>query len=293
MRDAQLLATSVNSRTHPTPFLKWAGGKTQLLAQFDALFPHTYKHYFEPFVGSGAVFFHLQPEQAVLSDCNPHLIVVYQHIQSSVEALIAFLYELRTRYHRMPPHEQEQEYYRLRTLYNESPVGTVEKAALLIFLNKTGYNGLYRENKRGLYNVPFGRYKNPMLFDEANLRAVSHALQQVRLLHTNFTTVVEMAHEGDFVYFDPPYVPLTKTASFTSYTMGEFSLEQQRELATCVQHLAAQGVLVMLSNSNTALVRELYNDFFVHEVQASRIVNSRADLRGRITELVVTTYGVS
>jgi DNA adenine methylase len=285
-----LQETGISSNARPGPFLKWAGGKTQLLKQFDGLFPNKYNRYYETFVGSGAVFFHLLPSEAVLSDANPNLIAVYRHIQCHVEELISFLYELRTRYHDMSPQKQEQEYYCIREMYNKTPSGSLEKAAFLIFLNKTGYNGLYRESKRGLYNVPFGRYDNPALFDEMNLRMVSRSLQHVALLNTDFSSVVETAREGDFVYFDPPYVPLTKTASFTSYTMGEFTLEQQSKLADVVRQLAYRGAFVMLSNSNNDVVRELYKDFNMHEVKASRVVNSKPDLRGKITELVITTY---
>ncbi|HLX38922.1 MAG TPA: DNA adenine methylase [Ktedonobacteraceae bacterium] len=287
-----LLDMSKSSNVRPGPFIKWAGGKTQLLHQFDRLFPTRYNRYYEPFVGSGAVFFHLLPSEAVLSDANPNLIAVYRHIQYNVEELIYFLYDLRNRYHTMPPQEQEREYYRIRELYNDTPSGSLEKAAFLIFLNKTGYNGLYRESKRGGYNVPFGRYDNPAMFDESNLRAVSQALQHVTLLNTDFSSVVETAQEGDFVYFDPPYVPLTKTASFTSYTMGEFTQEQQSKLADVARHLAHKGVLIMLSNSSHDAVRELYRDWYVHEVKANRAVNSKPDLRGKITELVVTTYEI-
>ena len=181
------LAPGKSSGVRPGPFIKWAGGKTQLLQQFDCLFPTSYNRYYEPFVGSGAVFFHLLPAEAILSDANPNLIAVYQHIQCHVEELLSFLYDLRERYHDMSAREQEQEYYRIRDLYNTTPTGSLEKAALLIFLNKTGYNGLYRESKRGGYNVPFGRYDNPAIFDESNLRAVSQALQHVTLLHTRFS----------------------------------------------------------------------------------------------------------
>lgn len=286
------LETGKCSNVRPGPFIKWAGGKTQLLKQFDRLFPIKYNRYYEPFVGSGAVFFHLLPSEAVLSDSNPNLIAVYQIIQHHLEELISFLYDLRERYHDMSAQEQEQEYYRIRELYNKTPSGALEKAALLIFLNKTGYNGLYRESKRGGYNVPFGRYDNPAIFDESNLRAVSQALQHVTLLNTDFNAVVDTAQEGDFVYFDPPYIPLTKTASFTSYTMGEFTQEQQRKLADVVRQLACKGVLVMLSNSSNDVVRELYRGWYVHEVKASRAVNSKPDLRGKIAELVVTTYKI-
>ena len=274
------------------PFLKWAGGKTRLLPQFEQYFPPHFHRYFEPFVGSGAVFFHVQPSDAVLSDANPNLIAAYQHLRCRVEDVIARLCEIRTRYHAMTPEQQRQEYYRVRAAYNRLPVGEIEKSALLIFLNKTGYNGLYRENSRGEFNVPFGRYDNPPLFDAANLRAVSRALQGAELISEHYSRVVQTARQGDFIYFDPPYMPLSKTSSFTSYTRDAFSLEQQEALAAVARQLARRDVLVMLSNSNSPLMRELYSDFSLHEVWASRAVNSKADSRGKITELVITNYPV-
>lgn len=276
----------------PAPFLKWAGGKTRLLPQFEQYFPPRFQRYFEPFAGSGAVFFYLLPEVAMLNDANPTLIAAYQHLRDHVDVVIARLYEMRLYYHAMTPEQQRREYYRARDLYNRLSAGTIEKSALLIFLNKTGYNGLYRENSRGEFNVPFGRYDNPALFDEANLRAVSRALQDAELSCDHYHGVVQAAQAGDFVYFDPPYLPLSKTASFTSYTKEAFSLEQQAELAALARHLSERGVLVMLSNSNSPVIRDLYKDFCHHAVWASRAVNSKAGLRGKIPELVITNYVV-
>jgi DNA adenine methylase len=292
-RDFKEMAFNVQQQGKPGPFLKWVGGKTQLLSQFEAFFPEQFQHYYEPFVGSGAVFFHLRPTQATLSDSNPYLIGAYQHIQERVEEVIALLHNIRSRYHALPSEEQEREYYRVRTLYNEIPANTIEKSAYLIFLNKIGYNGLYRENARGSYNVPFGRYNNPSIFDETNLRSVSSLLQKVRLIHDQYSHVVQTARAGDFVYFDPPYMPISKTSLFTSYTRGRFSLEQQSNLADVARQLARRGVQVMLSNSNSDTIRELYNDFFLYEVHASRMVNSKADLRGKIPELLITSYATN
>lgn len=272
------------------PFLKWVGGKGQLLSQFAPLFPQAYECYFEPFVGGGAVFFHLQPAQAILSDSNPNLIAAYRHVQVCIDELISYLYEIQAHYHRLSSLEQEQAYYQARSEYNALPIDTVKKTALLIFMNKTGYNGLYRESKRGGYNVPFGRYDNPALFDETNLRVASKVLQGVELVNMPFSEVLQRAKTHDFVYFDPPYVPISKTASFTSYTKMEFGREQQAQLADTARQLALQGVQVMISNSNNDLIRKLYNDFHIHEVQASRMVNSKAAQRGKITELVITSY---
>ncbi len=290
----QMMLLEVESKLdiRPNPFLKWVGGKTQLLKQFESLIPSKFDAYYEPFVGSGAVFFHLLPAKAVLSDANPNLVAAYKHVQLHVDELLSVLHTLRSNYHALSSQQQEQEYYKVRDLYNQLPSGSIEKTAYLIFLNKTGYNGLYRESKRGGYNVPFGSYKNPMLFSEANLKAVSQALQDVTLLNADFSVAVENAQEGNFVYFDPPYVPLTKTSSFTSYTKGEFTSEQQIKLAHVVHQLADRGVQVMLSNSSSDFIRDLYKDLYVHEVKASRAINSKADLRGKISELVVTSYKV-
>ena len=283
--------------SRPKPFLKWVGGKGQLLHQFATLFPRTFHHYYEPFVGSGAVFFHLQPTipsvpaiPVTLNDANTNLIATYRYIQSHVDDILAILYPLQCAYHALAPEQQQQQYYQVRDTYNTLPTGSLQKSALLIFLNKTGYNGLYRESKSGGYNVPFGRYHNPMLFDEANLRAVSKALQQVTLRNEHFCTAVATARAGDFVYFDPPYMPVSKTSSFTSYTHATFGAEQQMQLAQLVRQLADKGVQVMLSNSDSEFIRNLYKDFVLHEVRASRAVNSKADLRGKITQLVITNY---
>jgi DNA adenine methylase len=291
--DFQVTNSLMQLHGKPGPFLKWVGGKTQLLAQFEAFFPRQFQHYYEPFVGSGAVFFHLRPAQATLSDSNPYLIGAYRHIREHVEEVIALLNDIRSRYHALSPEEQKREYYRVRTSYNGLSTDSIEKTAFLIFLNKTGYNGLYRENARGGYNVPFGRYTNPSIFDETNLRSVSHVLKQVRLIHDQYFHVVQTAQDGDFVYFDPPYMPISKTSLFTSYTKGAFLLEQQAELAEVARQLARRGVQVMLSNSNSDTIRELYKDFFLHEVYASRMVNSRADLRGKIPELLITSYAAN
>lgn len=218
------------------------------------------------------------------------MIAVYKHIQSHLDDLLSILHQIRHDYHTLAPEQQEKKYYQARATYNILPAGSLDKSALLIFLNKTGYNGLYRESKRGGYNVPFGRYDNPALFDEANLRAVSKSLQHVELLNDNFCQAVEAARAGVFVYFDPPYMPLNKTSSFTSYTHANFDANQQIQLAELARQLADKGVQVMLSNSDCDFSRYLYKDFALHEVRASRAINSKADLRGKITELVITSY---
>jgi DNA adenine methylase len=266
------------------PFLKWAGGKGQLIEQFRPLFPTTPSgRYFEPFVGSAAVFFALRPARAVLTDVNRELIDCYRAVQSDVERVIDAL-----RLH----HYDEEHYYRVREVDPEG-LAPPERAARTIFLNKTGYNGLYRVNKRGRFNVPFGRYTNPG-FCQAdaldNLRACARALRDVRLDVRDFAAVVRHARAGDFVYFDPPYVPASSTADFTSYVPGGFGWESQRRLADVLGDLSHRGVLVMLSNSDTPAVRELYRGFRIDTVLASRSINSRKDRRGKVGEVVVRNY---
>lgn len=272
------------------PFLKWAGGKGQLLNQFDYFFPKNFKCYFEPFLGSGAVYFHLKPRKAFLNDINPSLIEAYRHIQNQIDELLMILRSLRQTYHSLNSKNQEQTYYQLRTRYNELTVGSLEKTALLIFLNKTGYNGLYRESKKGGFNVPFGRYDNPAIFDEVNLRAIAQQLQGVNLLNTYFSDAVKTAEEGDFIYFDPPYIPLNRTSSFTSYTKHDFTISDQIELVNTLKEVTARGVLFVLSNAATDMAKELYKNFNQHEVFATRAINSNPNSRGKIVELVVTNY---
>lgn len=276
----------------PEPFLKWAGGKKQLLQQFERFFPGHFQRYYEPFIGSGAVFFHLRPRAATLNDANPNLVAAYRHIQARLDDLLPLLATLRRDYHALSPIQQQAAYYHMRTRYNQLPTGALEKTALLIVLNKTGYNGLYRENSRGRYNVPSGRYTNPKMFCEANLRAVAHALRGVLLLSLPFSEAVERARSGDFVYFDPPYMPRSKTASFTSYTRYAFGPDRQVALAEVARCLARRGVRVMVSNSDTDFIRALYADFYLHEVRARRAINSKPHARGRIGELVLTSYRV-
>jgi DNA adenine methylase len=274
----------------PTPFLKWAGGKSQLLAQFETLFPERrFAHYFEPFVGSGAVFFALYNQgrisQAALSDRNPELINCYSTVREQPEALIEILGQHHTNHNR-------DYYYQIRALDRQDDVtlAPVERAARMIYLNRTCYNGLWRVNRKGQFNVPMGSYKNPRILNAPNLRAVSRALQGVSIIVMDFRRVVDAAQPGDFVYFDPPYVPLNATSNFTSYTAGNFSLDDQRDLADTFAALDRRGVSVMLSNSDTPLVRELYAAYQIREVKAARLINSKANGRGEISELVITNY---
>ena len=265
----------------PQPFLKWAGGKGKLLAQYQTCFPTDWHTYYEPFLGGGAVFFHLLPPQAVLSDINPTLINVYHCIRNDVEAVIACLEEHRAR------HSKEY-YYQVRSRRTGSPV---EQAARLLYLNKTCFNGLYRENSKGEFNVPMGRYKNPAICNPALLRSASLALQSAELNIQPFDAVLNRAQTPqDFVYFDPPYYPLSSTSSFTAYSRHAFATEDQIRLRNVVATLASRGVKVMVSNSDCPFIRELYRDFRIRTIWATRAINSNIKKRGKIPEVLVTSY---
>lgn len=272
----------------PRPFLKWAGGKTQLA---DALLEHmplVFNVYHEPFVGSGALFFRLYREQkirrAVLSDLNAELIDTYLAIRDDVSEVIRLLSEF--------PYNREF-YYAVREK-DSWQLSLPERAARMIYLNKTGYNGLYRVNRQGKFNVPFGRYKSPKYLDQENLLAVSQALQEVDILCLSFETVLDRVGPGDWVYFDPPYVPLSRTANFTSYNANGFELSDQEHLRDVCVELSKNKVHVTLSNSDTEIIRSLYDlpYFTIDEVLANRAINCNGAKRGKVTELVVTNYPV-
>jgi DNA adenine methylase len=259
------------------PFIKWAGGKRQLLPELLRRVPPRMGRYFEPFVGGGALFFALRPKRAVLADVNDRLIRTYKGVRDQVEDVIERL--------RSYPYDSKF-YYEMRAQEIDSR-SDAELAAWFIYLNRTGYNGLYRVNRENRFNVPFGRYTNVTICDESNLRACSAALAGVELLCADFE-VARRAKKGDFVYFDPPYVPLSATSSFTGYTSGGFGPAEQERLRDTARKLKRRGAVVMLSNSSAGLVRELYaEDFEVQEVTAMRLVNSRATGRGAVTELII------
>lgn len=274
----------VRSMGAARPVLKWAGGKGRLLPELLARTPETFNAYHEPFIGGGAMFFALAGQgrlgQTHLSDANPSLIDVYLALQNDVDSLIAIL--------RRHPYDRDH-YYRVRAL-NPANLTLPERAARIIYLNKTCYNGLYRENRRGQFNVPFGRYKNPTICDEPNLRAAAHVLQGVDVCRRHFSTVLEHACPGDFVYFDPPYHPLSATANFTAYDRHGFGEGDQRRLRDVFATLGDRGVRAMLSNSDTPFIRELYGGFIIDQVHVARAVNSRAGGRGKVAEVIVRNY---
>ena len=267
------------------PVIKWAGGKRKLLPHILAKVPSKVGTYFEPFFGGGAVFFALLAkgarfEKAVLNDANSDLMELYRVIQSpAVHDLIALLQTY--------PHTREF-YDHLRMIVPRGLHSATVRAARFMYLNRTGYNGLYRVNKKGEFNVPFGKYTNPTICDEAGLLRAHRALQGIELLSVDFTTSVAPAKTGDFVYFDPPYLPLNETSSFTAYTSGGFPISDHRRLASIFFELGERGVSVLLSNSTATAVRRMYETATIEEVMAPRSINSKADKRGPIGELLIS-----
>jgi DNA adenine methylase len=271
----------------PAPFLKWAGGKARLVAQYAPFFPREFRRYFEPFLGGGAVFFHLGPKESFLYDINEELVNCYLQVRDNPAGLMEMLeFHKKEHYRDGPAH-----YYGVR---GADPAGMnpLERAARMIYLNKTCYNGLYRVNSSGQFNVPFGRYKNPRIFDRDALAAASRALQGAIIKAGDFLEIEEEAGPGDLVYFDPPYLPLSSTSNFTDYIKNAdyFGEDAQAELAGLFGRLARKGCLVMLSNSDTPLINELYEGFHVHTIMAPRFINSKGDGRSAISELLITSF---
>ena len=285
LKDVQKL---INAK--PKPFVKWVGGKRQLLRQFRELglyppedFNPITNSYYEPFVGGGAVFFDLLPKNAELSDLNNELVTTYNVIKNNVDELIQSLQK----------HIYDKEYYLKVRAKKIEDLSYVEVASRFIFLNRTGFNGLYRVNKSGQFNVPFGRYNNPVICDEDNLRRVSNALQDVTITHQDYKHVLKTAKSGDFIYLDPPYYPINATSSFTSYTAEGFLEKEQTELRDTFVKLHEKGCFVMLSNSDTPFINELYygiDGIIINKITAGRSINSKGSGRGKITEVLVTNY---
>lgn len=268
---------------HPRPFVKWVGGKRQLLGNLHDAAPSRFGRYYEPFIGGGAFLFSQLPDSATVSDINPELINCYMVIRDNVEALIK---DLRT-------HRNEEAYFYAIRAERPDTLSAIQRASRFIFLNKTCFNGLYRENKSGQFNSPFGRYANPKILDEENLLAISRYLNScdIKIKQGGYQFVLDEARPNDFVYFDPPYAPMTKTASFVGYVKGGFGLKEQAELAETFAELSRKGVLVMLSNSNTPVVHDLYKTFNIKIIQASRAINCKGNKRRReANEVLVTNY---
>jgi DNA adenine methylase len=289
--------TLVRGKFNPLvrPFLKWAGGKRQLLPEIVKYVPKRIsKHtYYEPFIGGGALLFELQPPKAVINDSNKELINCYKVIKDSLDELME---ELRKDKYS----NSETSYYEMRDLDRSkkkyASLSEVEKAARIIYLNKTCYNGLFRVNSQGQFNVPFGRYKNPNFLDDAVLKAVNKYLNSndITLLNQDFAEAVKDAKRGDFVYFDPPYDPVSETASFTGYDVNGFNRDEQERLKEEFDALHKKGCKVMLSNSCTDFILDLYKDYqdTIVKVRATRSINSNALKRGRVDEVLVLNYEI-
>ncbi|MFQ4144158.1 DNA adenine methylase [Chlorogloeopsis sp. ULAP02] len=270
----------------PRPFLKWAGGKSKLIPQYIPYFPKSYNNYYEPFLGGGAVFFYLQyiqPTPAILTDINAELITTYRCVQEKVEELIIILQEHQRQ------HNRDYYYYiRANPTHN-----ALEQAARFIYLNKTCFNGLYRVNSQGQFNVPLGKYDNPKICQEDLLRVASNTLATSKINQADFADVLHCAiSNDDFVFFDPPYHPISNTSYFTAYSRNCFSEKDQERLRDTCAELANRGVKVMVCNSDSEFIKKIYTKigFNIHRIEAARSINSNTKKRGIIYELLITSY---
>lgn len=301
--------------TFAKPFLKWAGGKTQLLKQFEKYYPKELFEdridtYCEPFVGGASVYFEIMQKynvnNSILIDSNHEIYLVYKVIKKDVNLLIEILEDFKARYLLLNEQKRENFFYSVREDYNGNKIlekryrydnKWVLRAAQMIFLNKTCFNGLYRLNKTGEFNVPFGKYINPGIFDENNLRSVSRLLQNTEILFGDFSLLEDSINENSFVYFDPPYRPISTTSSFNSYSKEGFNDDEQKRLATTFRKLDKKGAKLMLSNSDPKNINkkdsffdDLYSGFRIERIDAARMINSNSEKRGKIKELIVRNY---
>lgn len=291
------------------PFLKWAGGKGQLLRDIEKYYPFEngiVTKYAEPFLGGGAVLFDIlskyELEEVYVSDINPELVNAYCMIRDDIDELVTILKVMQDEFIERDKDERKIYYMTKRELFNELKISgdetvNIEKAALMIFLNKTCFNGLFRVNKKGLFNVPMGAYKNPMICDEENLRAVSEKLQNVRIECGDYRETANFIDEKTFVYFDPPYRPITNTASFTAYTENLFNDDKQIELAKFVNDMNKKGAKIVVSNSDPKnsdgedeFFDDIYSSYKIKRVEATRMINCNGEARGKIKELLISNF---
>lgn len=269
------------------PFVKWVGGKRQLLNEIEKHIPEQFPRYYEPFVGGGAVLFHVQPKNAVINDSNKELVNLYNVIKESPEELIEDLKK----------HKNEEKYfYEVRGIDREKEkyfeLSNIQRASRIIFLNKTCYNGLFRVNSSGEFNSPFGRYKNPNIVNDITIRAVGNYLKNtnIQILNTDYEESLSKIRKGAFVYFDPPYDPISDSSSFTGYTKNGFDKTEQERLKKMCDKLNDKGINFLLSNSSTEFIRDLYKNYNMFSIKAKRTINSKGDGRGEITEVLVKNY---
>lgn len=290
----------------PKPFLKWAGGKTQLISEIEKCLPSKIRKskftYIEPFVGSGAVLFWMlnnfpNLEKAVINDINSDLINTYKIITSKPKELISVLKELQNQFHSLQNDEEKKKeyYYQKRDLYNTRSTDKVTQASLFIFLNRTCFNGLYRVNRSNLFNVPIGSYKLPTICDKENILAVSEVLKKVEILNGDFEKTLNYTSENSFFYFDPPYKPLSNTSYFNSYAKDDFNDNEQLRLKDFCEKLHNLGYNWLLSNSDTdeKFFDEIYSNYSMQRVKAKRFINSNGNGRGELNELLITNYAIS
>ncbi len=277
----------MNKNKFISPVVKWVGGKRQLLKDIEQHIPTTYSRYFEPFLGGGAVLFHLQPKNAVINDQNSELINLYSMIKDFPEELIADLKQ----------HENEEDYfYNIRSLDREreqfEQLSNIKKASRIIFLNKTCFNGLFRVNSSGEFNTPFGRYKNPNIINEVTIKAISNYFidNNIKILNCDYQKSLFNIRKGAFIYFDPPYDPISDSSSFTGYTKNGFNRGEQERLKEVCDTYNSKGIKFLLSNSSTDFIKNLYKDYNIHTVSAKRNINSKGDGRGCVQELLIKNY---
>lgn len=272
------------------PFLKWAGGKSRLSKQISSFFPKKFNRYFEPFLGSGAIYFTISPQEGILNDLNKYLIGTYEIIRDNPVGLIKKLKNINEVYHSLPSIEAKSNYYYdARNRYNGMRSTDLDKAALFIFLNKAGYNGMYRENSKGEYNIPFGKHEKCLICDEDNLLRVSHDLKDIKFTSTDYKNALKEAKKGDLVYLDPPYIPISKTSSFTQYQKEGFSFEEQIKLKEIALELHKKGCYVVISNSSCKKSKDLYSDkaFTIRTVKITRQIHFSKKV---VPEIVVTNF---
>lgn len=292
---------------HAKPFIKWVGGKTQLLDEIDRKLPADFAErknltYIEPFVGGGAALFWILQkfpniENAVICDINKDLMTTYFVIKNQPEKLIAFLQKIQNSYLSLDDAKRKEFYLEKRNRFNKKECDEIENSAIFIFLNRTCFNGLYRVNRKGEFNVPFGRYANPKICDEATILADSNLLQKVTILNGDFSETLRFADKNSFFYFDPPYKPLSETSSFNAYAKEAFNDSEQIRLSEFCKEIEMRGAKFILSNSdvkgrnpNDNFFDDLYRQFIIQRVWAKRIVNANAEKRGKLTELMIQNF---
>ncbi len=304
------MVTQIDKKNYYYPFLKWAGGKRKLISKYIPYLPpniEKIQHYYEPFLGSGALFFYLANHYSTikysyLTDINEELVNTYQCIQNRREEVIAILQEHEIQHHKyanfhnvngkksQSSKDKNPYYYKVRA---ENYDQDVERAARLIYLNRTCFNGLYRVNSDGTFNVPLGRYENPKICQIDLLHSASEALSRAEVKVADFKDILNYANSSDdFVYFDPPYYPISKTSYFTAYSRNCFNEDDQKELRNICEKLASRGIKVMVSNSDCQEIKEIYSEigFKIHIIEAARTINSNIQNRGKISELLITSY---